>query len=204
MQLWLSPFLFPAVTSDQFLDLNFIKNPGNVRIVHSDNFNDRVVWLFPFLPLSLSGTVTGWVFRGEPHSQLSSLTSDNVPYFQLWQEFLLTPNTTDYQCVHCESAAIQSVELYDDGNLYVYKQTLNTPLLVDAAEKYILGIHLPAPSPNNLNLSFQYDEIAVNDRLSFFFSNQATFYTINDFTYRDNLYVPLVNPLYGELDVLCE
>ena len=87
--------------------------------------------------------------------------------------------------------------------MFVYRQTLVTPLAVRATENYILGIQLPSPGPDNLNLSFQYDEEGATDRLSYFFSSHSNFFTINEVTYRDNLHIPLVSPLYGKPLTAC-
>lgn len=195
-----STVFVPVASSEPFPTLSFIEEPNqpDIRIVNADTFTDRVVWLFPFLTLSLSGNITGWIFRGDTSSQPWIFTSTNVPSFSLWQESAVTPHQIDYDCIHCNTM-IQSVQLNDDNNRFVYKQTLATPLVVDAAENYILGITLPSPETNNLNLSFHYDEELTEDRLSYFFNNFADFFTINDITYRDNLHIPLASPLYGKL-----
>ena len=162
----------------------------------------RETWLFPFLTFSRSGNVTGWVYRVQPPTQPWTFSPGSVPSFDLWQEGAFTPSQIDYFCIHC-NALIQSVELNSEENVFVYRQTLVTPLAVRGAENYILGIQLPSPGPNNINLSFQYDEEGATDRLSYFFSSHSNFFTINEVTYRDNLHIPLVSPLYGKPLAAC-
>ena len=161
-------------------------------------FSDKVVWLFPFLSLSRTGNLTGWVFRASSPAQPFSPTSANVPSFDLWEENIHTPRTTDYHCMHCR-LPIRTVELYNESNQFVYKQTLAAPLVIDGARNYILGITFPPSGATNLNLSFEKDEVDTTERLSYFFDNNGTFFTIIDSTYQDNLHIPLVTPLYGEL-----
>ena len=190
------------MASDHFRDLSFIQDPdrdGQVRIVSADSFRDnRVVWLFPSLPLSRSGNITGWVFRADPPLQPWTTVSQNVPTFDLWQEVVVTPDAPSYNCEIC-NVPIAAVEA-DENYPSVYKQTLSTPLLVDATQQYILGIQLPLPEDTNLNLSFQY-VMNATEEVSYFLKTPTTFATIRDnTTCRDNAHVPLVSPLYGKLE----
>ena len=175
--------------------------------MNADNFqNQRVLWLFPFLNFTGSRSIiTGWAFRAEPSSQtVASTTPENVPLFQLWEERTATPGTLDYRCIrNCiRTSEIESVEANFMGSSSVYKQTLGPPLVISPNDNYILGILLPPSDENHLNLAFQNDEMQSADRLSYFFRSRATFVTIRDETYKDNLHVPLVTPLFGEL-VIC-
>ena len=189
------------MTSDHFRDLSFIQNPGQhgkVRIISADSFSDvRVMWLFPSLPLSRSGNISGWVFRVDPPLQPWTAVSQSVPSFDLWQENTNTPNILDYHCEFC-NVPIAAVEVNNENYPSVYKQTLTTPILIDATQNYILGIRLPSPEDTNLHLSFQYVTNTTDD-VSFFFNTPTLFVTIGDTTYKDNKHVPLVSPLYGEL-----
>ena len=186
------------VTKGQFLDLSFIQNPDQheARIVTADAFTDRPVWLFPFLPLSRRGNITGWVFRADSSLQSMDLSSENVPSFELWRESM---HTSQQDYIFVMSGSVQAV----DGDIpSVYEQTLTTPLLVSTAEHYILGIRLPLPENASLYLSFQKTKEGT-DRLSYY-SNAPTLKfmsTTNPATYRDNIHVPLVSPLYGKLEI---
>ena len=196
--LWFSLLVVTStVTSDHFRDLSFIQEPeqhGQVRIVSADS-NIRV-WLFPSLPLSRSGNITGWVFRVDPPLQPWTIVSQNTPSFDLWQEEADTPSL-DYHCEVC-NVPISAVEVDNERYPSVYKQTLSTPLLVDAAQQFILGIRLPSPEDTNLNLSFQC-VMNTTEEVSYFFNTPTTFVTIRETTYKDNERVPLVSPLYGKL-----
>ena len=185
------------VTNGQFLDLSFIQNPDQHSEARIVTFTDRPVWLFPFLPLSWRGNITGWVFRAGSSLQSMDLSSENVPSFELWQESTHTSQQGDYNFVM--SGSIQAV----DGDIpSVYEQTLTTPLLVSTAEHYILGIRLPLPENASLYLSFQQTKKST-DRLSYY-SNAPTLKfmnTTNPTIYGDNIHVPLVSPLYGKLEI---
>ena len=95
-----------------------------------------------------------------------------------------------------------SIEAVDGDIPSVYEQTLTTPLLVNAAERYILGIRLPLPENASLYLSFQQTKKGT-DRLSYY-SNAPTLKfmsTTSTTTNRDNIHFPLVSPLYGKLEI---
>ena len=190
--------VLPIGTSNQFLSLDFIQNPNQqnkVRILNVNFFSDRTVWLFPFLRITRTGNITGWVFRVDPPPpQNWTWTTDNSPSFELWQENAATPSQEDYVCVSC-TTLIRTIESNVD-NPNVYSQLLTTPLSVTAAQGYILGIRLPRQAANNLNLTFLMTTDITNKR-SYFTDFNTTFLTITDRTYEDNQHIPLVRPLYG-------
>ena len=160
----------------------------------ADSFNDgRILWLFPFLAFSRTNNITGWAFRVKPPSQQWRPTPENMPSFELWQESLATP-ALDYRCINC-SVVVQSTEQYFEDSNSVYRQVLETPLVVAAEEQYILGIKIPPPGPENLHLAFQ--RLETPDRLSYFVGLDTSFINIRPQTYQDNLHVPLVSPIYG-------
>ena len=188
--------LLPASAAEGFPALEFIRDPGEARIMFADSFNDgRLLWLFPFLSFSQSRNITGWVFRVKPAGPAWSPGAGNMPSFELWQESSATV-ALDYACVHCTDIVIKSTEPYVEGSNFVYKQVLETPLVVTASSQYILGIRLPPAGPENLQMAFQRMETV--DRLSYFFTSNTTFVNIRNVTYQDNRHIPLVSPLYGK------
>lgn len=196
--------VFPIGTSSQFLSLSFIQNPNRqneVRIlnINFSKFSDHTVWLFPFLCISRTGNITGWVFRVDPlPPQGWTWTTDNSPSFELWQENAATPNQEDYSCVSC-STLIRTIEPNVD-NPNVYSQLLTSPLSVAAAQGYILGVRLPRQAANNLNLTFLETNDITNER-SYYTNLNTNFLTITEGIYRDNSHIPLVSPLYGKLRI---
>ncbi|CAI7999056.1 Ephrin type-A receptor 3 [Geodia barretti] len=189
-----------ASASDGFASLEVIRNPGP-RVMHADSFQDqRVLWLFPFLNFTQSRSITGWAFRAQSSQAISRMTTENMPLFQLWQETTAT-DTLDYRCIkNCNQTdgLVESVQEIFTGSSSVYKQTLVTPLEVSPSEHFILGVLLPSSEGNHLNLAFQNDEMKSADRRSYFFSSMTRFVAIREETYRDNLHIPLVTPLYDE------
>ena len=152
-----------SLVTEEFRSLEFIADPRQARIMFADSFNDgRILWLFPFLAFSRTNNITGWAFRVKPPSQQWRPTPENMPSFELWQESLATP-ALDYRCINC-SVVVQSTEQYFEDNNSVYRQVLETPLVVAAEEQYILGIKIPPPGPENLHLAFQ--RLETPDRLS--------------------------------------
>ena len=188
-----------ALVSDGFTSLEVIKRPGS-RVMYADSFTDqRVLWLFPYLNFSESRTITGWAFRAQPSNPTRSPASPNMPVFQLWQEPTHTPDTLDYWCINCSNADVGStVEPNFMDTNSVYKQTLATPLVVTPNNHYLLGILLPSRQESHLNLAFQNNENESAGRLSYFFDTYTAFVSIRNETYRDNLHIPLVTPLYGK------
>lgn len=196
------PALFPAASaSDGFTSLEVIKRPGP-RVMYADSFTDqRVLWLFPYLNFSQSRTITGWAFRAQPSNPTRNPASPNMPVFQLWQERTDTPDTLDYHCINCSNADVGPVEQnFTDTNL-VYKQTLGSPLVVTPNNHYLLGILLPSRQEDHLNLAFQNNENESAGRLSYFFNAYTALVSIKNETYRDNLHIPLVTPLYGKIAI---
>ena len=193
--------LYPAASgSDEFTSLEVIKRPGP-RVMLADSFTDqRVLWLFPYLNFSQSRTITGWAFRAQPSNPTRSPASPNRPVFQLWQEMAAT-NVLDYRCINCSNADVGQVEPNFMETNSVYKQTLESPLVVTPNNHYILGILLPSPQENHLNLAFQNNENESAGRLSYFFDTDTAFVVIRNETYRDNLHIPLVTPLYGKIAI---
>ena len=56
--------LLPASAAEGFPALEFIRDPGEARIMFADSFNDgHLLWLFPFLSFSQNRNITGWVLR---------------------------------------------------------------------------------------------------------------------------------------------
>ena len=195
--------LLPAASaSDGFTSLEVIKRPGP-RVMYADSFPDqRVLWLFPYLNFSQSRTITGWAFRAQPSNPTRSPASPNIPVFQLWQEPTFTPNDLDYRCINCSNTDVESAPEpnFMDTNS-VYKQTLGSPLVVTPNNHYLLGILLPSPQENHLNLAFQNNENESAGRLSYFFDTYTALVSIKNETYRDNLHIPLVTPLYGKIAI---
>ena len=194
--------VFPSASaSDGFASLEVIRNPGP-RVMHADLFQDqRVLWIFPFLNFTQSRSITGWAFRAQSSQDISRMTTENMPLFQLWQETTAT-DTLDYRCIkNCNQTdgLVESVQENFTGSSSVYKQTLGSPLEVSPSEYFILGVLLPSSEGNHLNLAFQNDEMKSADRRSYFFSSMTRFVAIREETYRDNLHIPLVTPLYGKL-----
>lgn len=193
----------PMGTSIQFPTLNFIQNPNQqnrMRILNLNFFSDRTVWLFPFLDITRSGNITGWVFRVDPPPpQDWTWNTSNSPSFELWRESADTPSQEDYSCVSC-STLIGTMEPNVD-NPNVYRQLLTSPLSVTAAQGYILGVRLPRQAVNNLNLTFLMTT-GITDERSYYTELNTTFFTISGETYVDNSHIPLVRPLYGELRIL--
>ena len=181
--------------------MTFIQNPGHqARLVGADSFGDsRLLWLFPFLPLSRSGNITGWVFRVELPLH-ATWNSSSVPLFELWRENKFTPQVVDYDFIN--GSIVRSVQLRDMGNPSVYEQTLTSPLQVGAQDGYILGIRLPIPGASSLNMTFHHRTVDQSDRPQSYYSSEYEnnfIDTTKGDVYRDDTHVPLVSPVFGKL-----
>ena len=139
-------------------------------------------WIFPSLQFTCTVNLTGWLFSID--------SSDDVvcPTVQLWNNFTATSTTTDFLRV----ASLTPDDFTDPTSLsqFVYRCTLNTPIVVNAGTVVGFLIRSPGGTEPNSSVMLQSGDLVGYSRNIL---SAATIFNIA--TAQTIMLTPLITPV---------
>jgi len=184
-------------TSDILYSLeetDFTLLPTRVSQSDSEDINFQR-WLFPnTLVFSCSGNLSGWIFRGEVVSNVSTIS--NLPLLQVFYDSTQAIGMPKYS-IRPGSRAIPSVSNRSTNGVYEY--TLPSPVEVQKGDVVMIQYQQnPQQDRNSLQMAFKADNftdtVSIRDRRG----GDLIMIAESIFQQHDDQYLPILTALMGE------